>query len=122
MDFKIFSIDTNTGLNQVNERQNINGIPQQVVTANIGARINFDLMKIFNFGFFRTNVPGKPYHGANFNVGYNFSNNMIITSNIEENRHSPNFGITFKWDRSYLGFSTGLEYRKPPFGKFHTAA
>ncbi len=110
-DFKIFSVDTAFSINQVAERMNINGIPQQVVTRSINTKFNFDLMKFFNTGFFRANRFDIPHHSANFTIGYNFANNLLITSNIQENVHSPYTGITLKWDRSHVSFNAGLDYR-----------
>jgi hypothetical protein len=104
-------LNLNGGLNQVSERQIVSGIPQQVVTLNTGADVNFDLMRFFSFWFFRPNRIGQPYHSSNLTVGYDFRRNMIITSNIEEDAHSPRLGLTFKWDRSSLGTRAGLDYR-----------
>ena len=110
-DFSMFSVNSGAGINQVSERQNVNGIPQQVVTRNISNKVTFDLMKIFSFGFFRPNSGTLPHHGASVDLGYNLINNQLITSNMEDNTHSPWTGITFKWDRSHIGFTAGLDYR-----------
>ncbi|MCP4135623.1 MAG: hypothetical protein GY754_31940 [bacterium] len=110
-DFKKFTVSSMAGLNQVCERNSVYGIPQQVVSRNFKFDFNFNLMKLFDFGFFRPNEKGQPHHSANLSLGYAFDTNMIITSNIEENSHSPNLGLTFKWDRTSLGFKTGVAYK-----------
>jgi hypothetical protein len=69
-------------------------------------------MQIFSFGFFRPNKIGQPHHSANFNAGYTFARNMLITSNIEENTHSPFMALTFKSDRSSLGVKSEINYRQ----------
>jgi len=81
------------------------------VTINANTNINFDLMRIFSFGFFRPNTPGLPYHAATFFVGYDYGRNMLITYNIEENVHTPRVGLTLKRDRSSLSLRTGVDYR-----------
>jgi len=110
-DFKSFVVNTSSSINQVSERQNIYGIPQQVISWKNKINFNFDLMKIFNFWFFRPNDSNSPYHSANLNLGYDVENNMRITSNIEEFQHSPGIGITFKWGRSSLVINTGVDLR-----------
>ena len=109
-DFGRIILDSGGGITQVTERQMIYGIPRQVITFSYNININFDLMKIFNFWFFRSNEIGQPFHSSNLLIGYNFNRNMLITSNIEEYSHSPNVGITFKWDRSSVGLRLGLDY------------
>ena len=37
---------------------------------------------------------------------------MLITSNIEENQHTPSLGFTFKRDRKSLSLRGTLNYRK----------
>ncbi len=111
MDLEKAVLNLSSGLNQVVERQIVNGIPQQVITLNTAADINFDLMQIFSFGFFRPNRIGQPYHSSNLNIGYDFRRNMIITSNVEEDAHAPHVGLTFKWDRSSIGTKAGIDYR-----------
>lgn len=112
MDLNIFVFDSGAGINQVNERQQVNGIPQQIITRNLNAGIDVNLMKIFSSGFFRANRLGIPHHSANLKLGYSFNNNMLITSNIEENTYEPSFGLTFKRDRSLIGFKAGIEMRR----------
>lgn len=68
-------------------------------------------MKIFNFGFFRQNYAGSAHHSSFFDTGYSYTENMLITSNIEEIIHSPSFGLTFKWNRSLLAFKTKIDFR-----------
>ncbi|MBN2039944.1 MAG: hypothetical protein JW864_07890 [Spirochaetes bacterium] len=111
-DFEIFSLFTDAGINQVTERQSIYGIPQEVVSLTAGCDLSFDLMQIFSFGFFRPNRIGSPYHAANMTLGYSFTRDMLITSNIEENLHSPSAALTFKRDRKSLSLKGSLNYRK----------
>ncbi len=112
LDFEICIINLSSSINEVSERQSLCGIPQEVVTVNAGTNINFDLMRIFSFGFFRPNRAGLPHHSANFYTGYSFARNMLITSNIEENTHGPNAALTFKRDRSSLGLKWEFNYRQ----------
>lgn len=111
LDLEKVMLSGSGGVNHVSERQSVNGIPQQVITLNTGMNLSFDLMRIFRFWFFRPNAPGLPHHSSSLNIGYDFNRNMLITSNIEENTHSPSAGITFKWDRSSVGVKGGLQYR-----------
>ena len=111
MDFHIFNVNYNAGLNHVAERQIVNGIPLQVMTLSSNLSLSFDLMQIFHSGFFRPNALGIPHHGAVFGVGYNFSRNMLITQNIKEDVQSPEWSLTFKRDRASLGLKFGIDYR-----------
>ncbi len=105
-------IDSGGGLDQICERQNILGVPQQTVSWNVNINLNFDLMKLFKFGFFRPNREGIAYHASTFQLGYTYENNMIITSNIDEHVHSPLVGITFKWDRASIGVNFSVDFRR----------
>ncbi len=111
MDLEKVIVTGGGNLSQVSERQTVEGVPQQVVTINANTNINFDLMRIFSFGFFRPNTSGLPYHAATFFVGYDYARNMLITYNIEENVHTPRVGLTLKRDRSSLSLRTGVDYR-----------
>ena len=112
MDFNFVSVDAGTLLNQIAERQNVYGIPSQVVTYSAHVNLSFDMMKVLHFSFFRPNQPGRPYHSSNLVLGYNFSDNMIITSNIEEYMHTPSAELNFRRDRMNLAFRFGLGVRK----------
>ncbi len=112
MDMEKAVLTIGSSLNQVCERQMVSGIPQQVLTFTAGSTVDFDLMQFFGFWFFRPNRTGIPYHSAHLNLGYDFSRNMMVTSNIQEDLHTPNAGVTFKWDRSSLGVRGSLDYRR----------
>ena len=111
-DFDLFTMNAGAGINQVCERQNIYGIPGQIITRTLNMSFNFNLMKLFNFWFFRPNARGLVHHAAYLDLNYDLNNNMIITSNIEENTHAPGLGLTFKWGRSSLGLSSGIDLRR----------
>ncbi len=111
MDFDKVVIDSGGGLDQICERQNLYGIPQQTVTWNLNLNLNFDLMKLFDFWFFRPNREGIPHHASTFELGYAYENRMIVTSNIEEHVHSPLMGLTFKWDRASIGVNFSVNFR-----------
>ena len=104
-------INSGGGLDQIVQRLNIYGVPQQTVSWHCNIDFNFDLMKLFNFWFFRANREGLPYHASTIDLGYSYKNNMFITSNIEEHVHSPAFGITFKWDRASVGVNFSVDFR-----------
>jgi len=110
-DFKKFTFSSGLKLSQISERQSVSGIPQQVISRDLSFQFRFDLMKLFRFGFFRLNEKGKPHHAASCNIGYVFSNSMIITSNIREDKHAPKFGMNFKWGRSHAGVTFGVDIR-----------
>ncbi len=112
LDLEMCVINFGGGVSQISERQTVYGIPQQVVSFNHRININVDLMQVFRFGFFRPNRNGLPHHSSNINIGYDFNRNMLITSNIEENVHSPSLSITFKRDRASIGLKSGLDYRR----------
>ncbi len=110
LDFEMIVVSPGAGITQTSERQIIFGIPQQAVTVNLNCNVTIDLMQIFHFSFFRPNKTGMPYHSASMNLDYAFNRNMLITSNIEENSHVPGIGMTFKRDRSSIGFLCQLDY------------
>ena len=111
MDTGLFDLSVNSGLNQICERSNIYGIPNQVITLSSGFSLRFDLMNLFSFGFFRGNSAGLPHHSSSLDLGFSFADRMFITSNIDEKTLSPESGIIFRWDRSSLSFSAALDYR-----------
>ncbi len=111
-DFEKFTATADSGVSHTSERQNIRGIPIEMITLNWKLDTGFDLMRIFSLGFFRPNKIGAPYHSANINLGYGFTRNMLITSNIEENSNIPSIGITFKRDRASAGTKFLYEYKK----------
>ena len=111
IDFNRFNLSTGCGINVLSERNGLDGVPGEVVTRYGNVRFSFNLMKIFSFWFFRPNIPDMPYHSATADLSYEFNRLDIITSAIREDRHIPGTGITFKWDRSSLGFTTSVEYR-----------
>ncbi len=107
--FKVFSSGS---LSQVCERSNIYGTPNQIVIADAGIDLEFDLMKIFKFSFFRSNGEGLPYHSSFIDFGINFTDSMMITYNINEKKIAPSTGIIFKWDKSSLSFKYEFDYRE----------
>ena len=118
MDFQMITLTMSGGINQVSERQSILTAPQQVISLNSQNGLSFDLMRIFSFGFFRPNKPGIPYHAATTSIDYTFTRNMLITSNIREDSHNPQYAITFKWDRSSIAARFGLDYRVRRFYEY----
>ncbi len=118
MEFASFNNSTTAGINQVTERLTINSLPQQVISWEISTQFNFDMMKLFRFGFFRPNSPESPRHDSSFDIGYSLRNNMLITQNIYEHTHSPLIGVTFKWDRSYISISGGVELRNRSYSEY----
>ncbi len=119
LDFDKIAVVSSLSLNQVAERLNIFGISQQVITFRYGINFTFDFMKLFTSGeFFRPNQVGKPYHGLVFDIGYAISDNMLITTNIEELVHSPLIGFSIKWGRANVGIKTGVDYKERYFKEF----
>lgn len=108
-DFKKFTFNTGLKLSQISERQTIEGLPRQIISRDLSFQFRFDLMKFFRFGFFRVNRAGTPHHAASCDIGYVYSSSMIITSNITEDKHTPGFGLNFKWGRSHVGCSFGVD-------------
>lgn len=100
------------GMSQVCERKNISGIPGQVLTASCGLSFEFNLMKIFDFWFFRENREGLPYHASVMQAGVDLAMNDLVTFNIRETSASPFTGITFKIDRSSLSFKGQIDFRE----------
>ncbi len=112
VDFDKVTVTSNSGLHQVCERLNLYGIPSQVITANFEINVNFDLMRLLSFWFFRPNKEGIPYHAAFLTAGYRFDNNQLVTQNIEEQVHTPNAGLSFKRDRAGLAFNFGVNLKR----------
>lgn len=108
VDLDMVNITSNSGLHQLCERKDVLGVPGQTVNANCEININFDLMKLLNFWFFRPNREGIPYHAAFLTVGYKFDINMLITQNIEETVHTPSVAMSFKRDRASLTLQAGI--------------
>ena len=99
-------------INQVCERRNIFGIPNQVLIMDTGINFEFDLLKIFKFDFLKKNSSdGSTYYSSLINIGVNVTDSMLITYNINEKRIAPSCGIVFKWNRSSLGFKYEYDYR-----------
>ncbi len=109
--FGLADVTLTMGLNNLCERKQILSPPQQVVSFSTNAGLTVDVMQIVSFGFFRPNRPGLPHHAASITGGYALTRNMIITSNIREDVHSPGMGITFKRDRAGLGIKGGIDLR-----------
>ncbi|MBN1534030.1 MAG: hypothetical protein JXA20_15275 [Spirochaetes bacterium] len=112
MDFDVFTLDSHVIVNQTVERKNVLGLPAQVVTESANLNLAIDLMKLFSFSFFRPNRPGLPYHSSTLVIGYEFNNNMIITSNIEEYVHTPSFELNFRRNRMALSLRFGMGIRR----------
>jgi len=112
VDLDIVKFFYSGSISQVCERSNIYGIPNQVLSADGGVNFEFDLMRIFNFGFFRNNGDGLSYHSSLINFGLNYTDSMLITYNINEKKITPSAEIIFKWDNSSLGFKYEFDYRK----------
>ncbi len=111
-DLDLFRFFTSGSISQVCERSNIYGVPNQVIVSDAGMNFEFDLMRIFNFGFFRSNGEGLSYHSSLVNIGLNITDTRLITYNINEKRMAPTAGLVFKWDRSSLSFKYEFDYRK----------
>jgi hypothetical protein len=69
-------------------------------------------MKIFQFGFFRPNREGIPFHTAFLTIGYSFKRNMFVTSNYDESVYTPNLGVSFKRDRMGLTCKFGVDLKE----------
>jgi hypothetical protein len=70
-------------------------------------------MKLITTGtFFRPNQIGQPYHSLVLDIGYAISDNMLITTNIEELVHSPLLGFSLKWGRANIGLKAGVDYKE----------
>jgi len=121
VDLNLFKFYSSGSISQVCERSNIYGTPNQVIIADSGMNFEFDAMKIFTFGFFRSNGEGLPYHSSIINIGLNFTDSMLITYNIDEKKIAPSAGIIFKWDRSSLAFKYGFEFREKTKKEFINA-
>ena len=103
IDADLLQFYTSGSISQVCERSNIYGIPNQVVIADTNFNFEFDLMKIFHFGFFRSNGEGLSYHSSSLDLGLNFTDSMLITNNINEKKIGPSAGFIFgEGDRDYI--------------------
>ncbi len=124
--FKV-SINLNGGINQVCERMDLWGIPQQIINGYCHVDVSMELMQIFGINPY-TPIKPKPddlkkgerkkkekYRSAFLNLGYRFNRNMIITSNIEEDSHNPMLSFTFKWGRANLGLKFGMDLKYKRF-------
>ena len=108
-DYVDFSLSAS--LNQVCERSNVYGIPNQVITTRCGLSFDFNLMNIFDFWFFRENREGLPYHASVLQAGTDFSRSDMITCNIRETSVAPFLGATFRRDRTSLSIRTTVDIR-----------
>ncbi len=120
------SININGGLNQVCERMNLWGVPQQIITGYFQVDVNMEMMKLFGIDPYtpvkvspdRKSLPGETkekHRSAFLNLGYRFNRSMIITSNIEEDSHLPQLSFTFKWGRANLGMKFGVDLKQKRF-------
>ncbi len=112
LDFNKITVTSNTSLVQVCERQNVTGVPVQIITPSLEINFNFDLMKLFNFGPFRPNREGIPFHSAFLSIGYTFKSSMFVTSNYDENIHTPSAGFAFKRDRLGITCKFGVDIKQ----------
>ncbi|MCL1834495.1 MAG: hypothetical protein FWG49_08355, partial [Leptospirales bacterium] len=112
IDTNIVDVNFFWNINQVCERRNIFGIPNQVLIMDTGINFEFDLLKIFKFDFLKKKSDdGQTYYSSLINIGLNFTDSMLITYNINEKRIAPSGGIVFKWNRSSIGFKYEYDYR-----------
>jgi hypothetical protein len=112
VDVNIVDITCFWNINQVCERRNIYGIPNQVLIMDTGINFEFDLLKIFKFDFLKKNSgDGGTFYSSLLNIGLNVTDSMLITYNINEKKIAPLCGIVFKWNRNSLGFRYEYEYR-----------
>ncbi|MCL1911283.1 MAG: hypothetical protein FWG13_03660 [Leptospirales bacterium] len=117
-DFTLFTMNTGCSLNQVCARTNVFGVPQQIVTRTLSNTLNFDLMEIFDFGFFRPNASGLAHHSSSLEAGCSINNHNMITSNRMENEYNYSLALTFKWDRTYFRISGGIDIRRERWYEF----
>ena len=117
-DFTVFTINTGCSINQVCDRTNIYGIPQQIVTRTLNSALTFDLMEMFDFWFFRPNALGLAHHSSSFEAGCSINNHNMITSNRIENEYNCSLALTFKWDRTYFRIGGGMDIRKEKWHEF----
>ena len=110
--FHKFNVNASAEIISSSERINIQSTPTQVVSNNYAINFEFNLMKYFNFSFFRPNNSNLPFHSSFLTIGHTFSQNKIITSNILENTHSPFVGLLFKWSHSSLNINNSLTFIK----------
>ena len=112
IDTGIVDISCFWNINQVCERRNIFGIPNQILIMDTGINFEFDILKIFKFDFLKNGGSGgSSYYSSLINIGLNVADSMLITYNINEKKVSPSCGIVFKWNRNSLGFKYDYEYR-----------
>jgi hypothetical protein len=111
VDLNKVTITSNSGLHQICERLNVNGLPAQTVNANFEINVNFDLMRLIHVWIFRPNREGIPYHAAFLTAGYKFETSMYITQNIEEQVHTPTVGLSFKRDRASISLEFGVNLK-----------
>jgi hypothetical protein len=108
--FAPLSLSVNSSLSQLSQREEIESVPTQLVQFSSGEDLNFNLMEIFNGGFFRPNTPGNSQHFATLSLGYTYTRNMIITSNIQEDNHIPSIGCTFGIDRKSITLQSSIDF------------
>ncbi|HOP62333.1 MAG TPA: hypothetical protein PK906_03105 [Spirochaetota bacterium] len=97
-------------LGQNCQRSDIYGVPSQVITADLGVNSEFDLLRILR-GSGGRNFSGGLFNSIIVSTGVDYSDNMIITANTDEQKVSPSLGFTFKMDRSSFKIHGGLDYR-----------
>ncbi|MCL2154780.1 MAG: hypothetical protein FWH53_03860 [Leptospirales bacterium] len=112
IDTGIVDISCFWNINQVCERRNIFGVPNQILIMDTGINFEFDLLKIFKFDFLKKDSSDdSTYYSSLINIGLNLADNMLITYNINEKKISPSCGIVFKWNRNSIGFKYDYEFR-----------
>lgn len=118
MKFNRFDYEQNASVTQTVNRSELEGIPLQQVRYSMASTFSFDLMKFSDKWFFRPNRIDLPHHASTLDLGYMISDYHYVTSNIEEIRHTPSLGLTFKWKKKSLIFETGMELRRKFYRQF----
>jgi hypothetical protein len=109
--FGAFGLNLESGISDQCQRSGIQNAPGQNVSLREGGTLNIDLMKLFNWGFFRPNGGDLSEHRATCTIGYLFTRRMLITQNLLEDEHTPSLGFVFGWGTSSLTLKGGIDFR-----------
>ncbi len=111
INFKNYGIYSHAGTSQMSERFDIQSIPQQLVSYNAGSEVMFNIVDIFNLKNPLKNLFASKSLSLNLTLGYVYTRNLFITSNLIDNIHTPSAGISAGIDHHSVTIKGNTDFR-----------
>jgi len=105
--FDDFKCNLSLYISQDCGRNNIYGIPNQVITTGIKTDCEITLFKVTD-----SNLSEPPFFNSiTFEPSVSYTDTMVITANTQEHAFSPLLAFIFRMEKSVFKISGGLDYR-----------